>query len=230
MEKITLSIIIPTCNEQECIGRTLKSLLDMTHGRKDIEIIVSDAGKDLTGSIAAGFSVRVCRSAKGRAIQMNTGASVAAGPILYFLHADTLPPQTFADDIIGEVGSGKQAGCFQMQFDDPHWIMAFYGWFTRFPLTICRGGDQSLFITRPLFDAIGGFDRRMSVMEDIDIIERIQQREEFHILDGKVTTSARKYHINGMIRLQSLFGILHLMYASGYEQDDLTKFYRNNIA
>ena len=225
-----LSIIIPAWNEETVIGRTLEILCKAIAGRNDVELIVSVSGDDRTAGIASGFPALVCRSEKGRAVQMNVGAERSSGRILYFLHADTLPPSTFCDDILGAVSTGHSAGCFQMEFDDPHWIMQLYGWFTQIPLTICRGGDQSLFITRQLFTRIGGFDRTMEVMEDIEIIGRIEQHVPFHILDRKVTTSSRKYRDNGMIRLQAVFGVIHMMYAMGCSQEELRRFYRDAIS
>ncbi|NTU67370.1 MAG: glycosyltransferase family 2 protein [Chlorobiaceae bacterium] len=225
-----LSIIIPAWNEEDMIACTLGTLCSAIAGRNDIEIIVSVSGDDRTAGIASAFPVVVCLSETGRAVQMNAGAAEASGRILYFLHADTIPPATFCDDILEAVRAGHPAGCFRMEFDDPHWIMQLYGWFTQFPLSICRGGDQSLFITRQLFTEIGGFDSSMQVMEDIEIIDRIERRMPFHILDRKVTTSSRKYQDNGMIRLQAVFGMIHLMYALGYRQEELRDFYRDTIS
>ncbi|RXK81603.1 glycosyltransferase [Chlorobaculum sp. 24CR] len=226
---ITLSIVIPAWNEEAGIARALATLLALTAGRHDTEIIVSVSGDDRTAEIASTFPVTVCRSEKGRAVQMNAGAKLASGPTLYFLHADTIPPPSFCDDILSAVGQGEKAGCFRMSFDDPDWLMQLYGWFTQFPLTICRGGDQSLFITRELFERIGGFDERLQIMEDFEIIERIQRHTEFRILDSTVTTSARKYHTNGTVRLQAIFGTIHLMYALGFSQEDMVTFYRNSV-
>lgn len=225
-----LSIIIPAWNEEAVIGKTLDSLCHAAAGRSDIEIVVSISGDDRTEQIAGRFPVIVCRSEKGRSKQMNAGAARSSGRILYFLHADTIPPSSFIDDIFTAVRNGGEAGCFQMEFDDPHWIMQLYGWFTQFSLPVCRGGDQSLFITAELFRNIGGFNESMQIMEDIEIIDRIQRHTSFHILDNRVTTSARKYQINGMIRLQAIFGTIHLMYAFGCSQDDIRDFYRNSIS
>ena len=160
---------------------------------------------------------------------MNNGAHLASGDILYFLHADTLPPDTFIDDIRSAAAAGKKAGCFKMRFDDDHPLMALFGWFTRFPLMLCRGGDQSLFIDRNLFLSIAGFDESLLVMEDYDIINRIEQHMQFHILETEVTTSARRYHQNGIVRLQMIFGTLHLMYALGFDQESIIRYYRENI-
>jgi rSAM/selenodomain-associated transferase 2 len=229
VESPILSIVIPAWNEEACIGRTLDTVCGLTSGRGDVEIILCVSGDDRTTEIAAGYPVTICRSEKGRALQMNTGASKASGSILYFLHADTTPPPTFCDDILTAVSQGTESGCFRMNFDDPHWVMALFGWFTQFPLTLCRGGDQSLFITRTLFETIGRFNEAMHIMEDIEIIERIERHAPLHILETCVTTSARKYHENGMIRLQTIFGIIHFMYATGYDQEAIREFYRNSI-
>ncbi|NTV93207.1 MAG: glycosyltransferase family 2 protein [Chlorobiaceae bacterium] len=230
MATIGLSIIIPAFNEEAGIALTLETLLRIT-GRygNNVEIIVSDAGNDGTSAIVSRYPVTLCRSEKGRAKQMNAGAALARHGILYFLHADTLPPENFVDEITTAVESGKKAGCFQMLFDDPHPIMELFGWFTQFPLMVCRGGDQSLFITKELFRSIGGFNETMLVMEDIDIISRIETKTPFHILPGHVITSARKYHKNGILRLQMIFGTIHLLYALGADQESLIRYYRENI-
>lgn len=224
-----ISIIIPTYNEAENIADTLLTVCKAAENRKDTEIIISDSGNDNTLEIASGFPVKTYRSPKGRAVQMNRGAGIATGQVLYFLHADTLPPAGFIDEIINAVRQGTQAGCFQLTFDDPHWLMQTYGWFTRFPLTVCRGGDQSLFITAALFKRIGGFNEELRVMEDIEIIERINRHATFTILDGIVTSSARKYAVNGRIRLQVIFGLIHLFYALGFDQDIIAEYYARNI-
>lgn len=228
---VTLSIVIPAWNEEACIGRTLEELISKTSGRDGVEIVVSVSGDDGTAAIASGYpGVTVCLSGKGRALQMNNGAAAASGRILYFLHADTVPPPSFCDDILEAVRNGSSAGCFRMRFDDPDWLMQAYGWFTQFPLTVCRGGDQSLFITRELFDEIGGFNDAMPVMEDIDIIERIQKKSRFTILEQCVTTSSRKYREHGRIELQALFGTMHLMYALGYPPEAIAQFYRRSLS
>lgn len=224
-----ISIIIPTWNEEAGIAATLEHLLLITGKYGNIEIIVSDAGTDRTAEIASRYPVVLCITEKGRSRQMNAGAAIAKQPVLYFLHADTVPPESFAEDIIDAVENGSRAGCFQMQFDDPDPVMGFYGWCTRLPFPLCRGGDQSLFITKDLFLKIGGFDDAMQLMEDIEFISRIEKETPFRILDKVVVTSARKYRRNGMLRLQLIFGTIHLLYALGADQETLVRFYRENI-
>jgi len=230
MDTQRISIIIPTYNEEAIIAHSLQTLIAITERSEGVDIIVSDASIDSTPRILSDFPVTVCQSEKGRARQMNYGAQVAKGDVLYFLHADTLPPETFIDNIRSAVTAGKKAGCFRMNFDDNHPIMSLYGWFTQFPLMVCRGGDQSLFIEKSLFQDIGGFDETLHIMEDINIIDRIEQQAQFHILENQVTTSARRYHKNGMIQLQMIFGTIHLMYALGFDQKSIIQYYKENIS
>ncbi|EAT58375.1 TIGR04283 family arsenosugar biosynthesis glycosyltransferase [Chlorobium ferrooxidans] len=229
MVPVPISIIIPTFNEEAGIADSMKGLLGLVREAQDIEIIVSDASSDRTPEILAGFPVRVCRSAKGRAVQMNTGARHTKGSILYFLHADTLPPATFLGDIRRAVSEGRRAGCFRMRFDDENPLMNLFGWFTQFPLPVCRGGDQSLFIERSLFEEIGGFNEAMQIMEDYDMVRRIEAHTPVHILETEVTTSARKFQQNGIIPLQINFAAIHLMHALGFDQESLKRYYRENI-
>lgn len=225
----TISIIMPTCNEEAIIAASLERLLAITEGIDGVDIVVCDASDDATPGIVSGFPVTLCRCKKGRASQMNLGAWQASGDLLYFLHADTVPPPGFVHELREAVAAGKEAGCFRMRFDDDHPLMAFFGWCTQFPLMICRGGDQSLFVWKELFFRLGGYNESMVVMEEYDLISRIGQVVPFHILEAEVVTSARKYHRNGIIPLQMHFGMVHLLYAMGADQDQLIGYCREHI-
>lgn len=230
MSDIFISIVIPTFNEEERIGALLKHLekccSDISH-----EIIVADGGSnDRTVKTAESYGVKVlhCQK-KGRAAQMNEGAEISKGGILYFLHADTYPPKTFIDDIRITYNEGYKSGCFQLEFDDPHPLLRFYGWFTRFRLTLFRFGDQSLFVEKILFEEVGGFDESMIVMEDQKIVLELKKASSFKLLDERVTTSARRYKINGIIRLQAVFFLIVFMYYLGANQTTLVHVYKQFI-
>lgn len=61
---------------------------------------------------------------------MNFGASFATEEILYFLHADTTPPQNFTMDITKAIEQDFGAGCFMLSFDYNHWFLKANCWFT----------------------------------------------------------------------------------------------------
>ena len=155
-----ISIIIPILNEVETIEILLNHLLLNSSKENISEIIIVDGGStDGSQSIIPKFlNVTLLHSEKGRAKQMNFGAKLATGNILYFLHADSFPPTDFDQAIINEIKKGNQAGCFKMQFNSNHWWLKIASWLTQFNWRACRGGDQSQFITKKLFQEIGGFN------------------------------------------------------------------------
>ena len=163
-----ISVIIPTLNEGDRIEGLLQFLSTNSNPDNIKEIIVVDGGStDQTVNQILKFDkVRLIKSKKGRAFQLNTGAELATGSVLYFIHADCIPPRSFDQLILDRISLGHDAGCFRLKFDSPHWWLRLAGWFTRFNWRICRGGDQSLFITRDLFEAIGGYDERYLIYED----------------------------------------------------------------
>ena len=222
-----ISIIIPTYNEADQIDQTIKRVQELTAG-EDNEIIITDGGSvDETIIIATACGAKVIMSEhKGRAAQMNAGALVAAGEILYFLHADSIPPKGFIPKILKEYRSGAVSGCFRLAFDHSHWFLKANAWFTRFDINAVRFGDQSLFVTKEVFKKCGGFREDLLVMEDQEIIHRIKNHGKFIVMNDTVTTSARKYIDNGVYRMQGIFYRIWALYYLGYSQERLLKLYR----
>ena len=173
--------------------------------------------------------IRILDSEKGRAKQMNFGAKHAKGNILYFLHADSFPPKHFDKLIINEVRSGHLAGCFKMKFESNHWWLRLAGWFTQFNWRMCRGGDQSQFITKSLFDDIGGFDEQFIIYEDNDLVNKLYAIQQFTVIQEWLTTSARRYHKNGVWKLQYHFWVIHLKKWLGDSAENLLIYYKKHI-
>ncbi len=229
-DRPTIIIIVPVYNEADGIGPLLRFLKEMQATESGCECVFVDAGSpDGTEARIRESGFRVVQSPeKGRAAQMNYGASVSKGELLYFLHADTIPPPDFPD-LIRRASSAYESGCFRLRFDEPHPVMKFYGWFTRFDLLPFRYGDQSLFVRRSVFQQLGGFDEKLMVMEDNEFIRQLRRRGTFRVMDAEVTTSARKYRENGFIRLQLIFTTIFLLHYAGASQEMLVRFYRDNI-
>lgn len=226
---MTLSIIIPVLNEEENLKVLLPYLKKNAFDANEI-IVVDGGSQDATSLIAQNEKAKIIASDKGRAKQMNAGAKVATGEILYFLHADTFPPKGY-DTLIKEVvNAGKSAGCFRMKFDSHHWWLRLAGWFTRFNWKICRGGDQSLFITKSLFEKIGAYDENYLIYEDNVLIAELYNRNTFTVLQKAVITSARRYEEKGVWRLQYHFWRIHLMKRLGHSPDRLYEYYKEFIA
>lgn len=226
-----ISIIIPVFNEEEHIGGLIRYLKKKCLVDTPSEIIVIDGGsEDRTVDIAVEAGARVINaSKKGRARQMNEGYKSSKGDTLYFLHADSIPPVTLATDITRAVKQGYEAGCYQLRFDDDSRLLRLYGWFTRFDIPAFRFGDQSLFVTRRLFEKSGMFSESLILMEDNEFIGRLRKHGSFRILPGILTTSARKYRDNGNLRLQLIYTLIYTLFYFGVSQKTLVNFYRKHV-
>ena len=225
-----ISIIVPIYNEEAHIRSLAEHVLENAFEKDELEILIVDGGStDESRAVALSAGLTVVSSAKGRARQMNRGAAMAQADILYFLHVDTLPPRHFDRSIRKAVQNGDKAGCFRMRFDTENRFLQFFAWFSRFNHTICRGGDQSLFITKQFFYELGGFDESYSVYEDTEFISRIYKRVPFTILPEKVVTSARRYEDHGAVSLQYHFGMIHVKNWLGAGPEQLYSYYKKNI-
>lgn len=232
-----LSIILPVLNEAETITELLNYLSENLSGENDIELILVDGGSsDGTQDIILAFKpnrflkpVRFIESDKGRAKQMNKGAQAASGDILYFLHADSFPPKNFDRYILSEVKKGNPAGCFRMKFDSDHWWLKLAEWLTQFRWRACRGGDQSQFITKELFEEIGGFDETYTIYEDNILINELYKRKKFVVIQKCITTSARLYRQKGVWNLQYHFWTIYVKRWFGADADELYQYYLKHI-
>lgn len=231
-----VTIIIPVLNEAAIIERLLTHLLTVSDVDNLTEIMVVDGGSsDDTMSIVNSFSITslvpiyCISSEKGRAKQMNFGAQNAKGSILYFLHADSFPPHKFDALIISEVQKGNLAGCFKMKFDSQHWWLRLASWFTRLSWRACRGGDQSQFITKELFEEIGGYDEQYIIYEDNILINELYKRDQFVVIQEWLDTSARLYRERGVWNLQYHFWAIYVKKWLGADADELYAYYQSNI-
>lgn len=225
--KHQISIIIPTFNEANNISNLLYYILQNTSKENIADIIVVDGGStDNSQKIVSEFeSITLLLSKKGRAKQMNLGAKNANGNTLYFLHADCFPPKNFDKHIIEQVEKNNNAGCFIMKFNSKHWWLKLAGLLTRLPFKSCRGGDQSLFISKSLFNTVGGFDENFKIYEDNDLISKLYARKQFIIIQKWLTTSSRHYNTNGIWRLQFHYWIIHLKKWFGASPEKLNRYY-----
>lgn len=198
-----LSIIVPVLNEARNLVEMMPFFLNHKQKNK-FEVIVVDGGsEDESFQIAKNLGVRILQSKeRSRACQMNLGACQASGNILYFVHADTRVLPSFFTDITTVLDSGVASGCFAYSFNSNNWLLKVNSWFTQFNGLLSGGGDQTLFVKREVFEALGGFDESYCIMEDFDIVRRLKKKYRFKVIPKKITVSARKYESNSWLRVQ----------------------------
>ncbi|NOY86969.1 MAG: DUF2064 domain-containing protein [Deltaproteobacteria bacterium] len=225
--ELTLSIVIPTFNEEEWIG----SLLEGLEAVPEVEVIVSDGGStDRTLEICRAYQVHVVDSHPGRVAQMNRGAEAAHGDILLFLHADTRLPDGF-ERLIGEAMSREHvvAGAFRFAVDHRSTAMRIIERLAnrRSRLGIVFG-DQALFVRAPAFRLAGGFPDQ-PIMEDYQLMRHLRRQGRVVLLDEAAVTSARKWREKGAFRVTFVNQLVTWLYVLGVGPESLARMYRRLI-
>jgi len=233
-----LSIIIPVYKESQIIGNTLDHLFSLAVPLAFETIVVDgEASRSTLNAIIKTDARRpepsrliLLPSPKGRGTQLNTGAAAARGHLFFFLHADTRLDQAGMDQMVAAWQGRKSSrfcGAFDLAIDSPE------PWFRlmektaslRSRLTRIPYGDQGIFISRHLFEAIGGFPQ-VPLMEDVGLMAAVKKEGGRPLfLDRHIRTSARRWKRQGVI-----FGILRNwlligLWAIGVSPHRLDRFY-----
>jgi len=204
------------------IAGCLRSVIEQGH-----EVIIVDGGStDNTLTIAYDITDTIIISKKGRALQMNNGASVASGDVVLFLHADTLLPENVAE-IISDVYVGENFwGRFDVRLSNEKYVYRLIECMMnmRSSLTSIVTGDQAMFFEKNLFDRIGGFPE-IALMEDVEISRQLKKISKPVRLKSKVVTSSRRWETNGVVATVLLMWKLRLYYFFGVSPEKLSQMY-----
>ncbi len=231
MSSIKFSIIIPVVHEGERIHDLIESLNHLDSD-KNIEIIIVDGTEeqDTLKAIHSNNAIKIS-SEKGRAKQMNSGASVARGEVLIFLHADTeLPPRALEKiDFLMERGD-YVGGAFDLGIKSDKFIFKVIGTLSslRSRLNRIPYGDQAIFIRREFFKKIGGY-KETPLMEDVELMRRIRKSgNKIWIFYDRVMTSPRRWEREGVIYCTFRNWTLQTLYFLGVSPHKLIHYYRSD--
>ncbi|NVK19701.1 MAG: TIGR04283 family arsenosugar biosynthesis glycosyltransferase [Methylocystaceae bacterium] len=222
-----LSIVIPTYNSSVGLKQTVDSLVPPPYAR---EIVVVDGGStDDTLAVAQSLDVRIVKSPKGRGHQLAAGAQAAVGDWLLFLHADTVLPENWGQEVCSFIlahGAGQEeAAYFTFALDDEderaERLEKIVSWRCR--LLGLPYGDQGLLISRKLYEEVGGF-REIPLMEDVDIVRRIG-KDRLCQLPTRAVTSSVRYRQNGYIKRMLRNVTCLTLYFLGVSPERIVKLY-----
>ena len=231
MDHPKFSIIVPVLHEAERINDLIGHLRQLDP-QKSSEIIVVDGApeKDTLQAIHDDRITKISTE-KGRAKQMNAGASVAKGNILIFLHADTELPIGALKRMNAFVNRNEfVGGAFDLGIKSKKIIfkmIAFLG-SLRSRLNGIPYGDQIIFIRRGYFNEIGGY-RDIPLMEDAELMRRIKRSgKKIFISRDRAMTSPRRWEEEGVIFCILRNWTLQIFYFLGVSPHKLVKFYKSN--
>lgn len=225
-----VSVIIPVLNESQRIEGFLRHLQPFRHAGHEL-IIVDGGSTDGSPEKCMPYVDKVLRTSAGRAHQMNVGAHVAKGNMLLFQHVDTWLP-VGAEAVLSRLSESDELiwGRFDVRLTPGHWlfpvISLLMNWRSRF--THIATGDQSIFISRPLFDEVGGFPEQL-LMEDVELCSRLRRLLPPVCLSDKVVTSSRRWQKQGVWKTIVLMWRFRLAYSMGTPSEKLASIYYPNI-
>ena len=220
-----ISLIIPIYNESQTIDAMLAQL-DRLPG--EWEILFSDGGSSDDTQNRIGNRYRILRSPKGRANQMNHGAANSSSEVLWFVHCDSKIPMDAHEQISRAVARGEQWGCFHIGFD---YDGPFMGCNTFFSNRRARKGiafgDQGIWVTKELFDSLGGFPN-LPIMEDYEFSLRMKAAKiPICQLPGRIITSGRRYENKfPPVTMWQMF-YLRCLYRRGVDIQEIARRYKD---
>ena len=174
-----LSIIIPAYNEEKLLPETLRRIrIAMEPLAGDCELIVVDnESTDRTREIAQSFgAIVIPESVKNIGAIRNAGAKEAKGEVFVFFDADTFIP----DNLLAVIDEKmRDPECFGGAVDvdygnfERRWLRfikrAWKFWGSIFNMK--QGAAQ--FCRKDVFGAMGGYDEKIYLGEDIDFYWRL---------------------------------------------------------
>ena len=206
-----ISVIIPTLQEEKYIATTL---LKLTKIKPQVEIIVVDGGsEDNTVKVAREFTDKVYGIAeRGIAKARNYGAKHSNGDILLFLDADAIPPNDFAEKLIGTFKDPKVVGatCSTMPLR-PKLAEAIFFIYLNLMIRISCALPYARFkwqsrgeffaVRKEVFQKIGGFNESMAVTEDYDLSCRLSEIGKLAFIKNlTVYESNRRMRKEGLLK------------------------------
>jgi glycosyltransferase involved in cell wall biosynthesis len=216
----TLSVIIPTLNEERHVGDLLSDVASQT--RMPDEVIVVDAGSvDGTAAVAQRFPfVRLLEGEPPVACGRNFGGRSASGNVLIFLDADIRLPARFLENFLKEFERRHlDVACpLYVPYRSKLAIEGFHALFnllTRaFQRTLPSGAGHCVASRRDVFRGSRGFDPGLK-FDDIELIRRLSKGRRFGIVEERVFVSDRRYREQGTPRMILRYALMALIFALG---------------
>jgi cellulose synthase/poly-beta-1,6-N-acetylglucosamine synthase-like glycosyltransferase len=225
-DTLTISVIIPTLNEEHFISAVLADLYHQTR-QPDQVLVVDGHSTDKTAAVVKVWSkkwpaVTLLASPKtgvgnqrdfgGRAAVQAKSAQKNRQQLLYFFDADVRVPRDFLDKTISEIlHHSIDAACPRYipvtstlrNFHQKLMVKTLFAflnclfWFGQ--KYFPAGAGPCMIVTAPLFQKLQGFNSKILV-DDLDFVHRAGMLGNFAILDQPVFVSTRRFEKYGTLQ------------------------------
>jgi rSAM/selenodomain-associated transferase 2 len=240
----SVSIIVPTLNEEKALPALLRNLEQLDPAPQEV-LFVDGPSKDATASLIRQHGHKLIRSiAKGRSLQMNEGAFQASGDHLVFLHADTIVPlnlveivnstlENAAVSLAGFTSVFRGISRHGSSLTLISGLKTYIGAFFYHPIRcLCFGfrllfGDQVMFCRKADFVNVGGFNTDLPILEDADLCRRLNRLGSIRQLKDRVYASGRSVAAIGLMASYLRYFRIYLLYRLGASSKWLQSQYEN---
>ena len=221
-----VSVIVPVLNEAALIGDFLRRVRTLA---RELEIIVVDGGStDETVSISRPLSDRIIVAPRGRALQMNAGAVLARGEILWFLHADSTAPANAIEEMrVALADPRKVGGCFRLRYPRPHLIYRVSDSLGNLGVKVFGFalGDHGIFCRRSAFFRIGGYPN-VPILEDAELYRALRKVGQMTQLQPIMVSDPRTFERWGRFRTTGAYFLILILYVAHVPIARLNRIYR----
>lgn len=217
------SVVIPVLNEVELLGGLLAQLQDVG------ELLVVDGGSsDGSCELALLMGAKLLRfSCANRGAQLAHGALQARGSHLFFVHADARLPEGWSGLLANCLEKpGVIAAAFRLKVQAAGWRLRLLELLVqlRSSWRELPYGDQGLAITKQTYGLVGGF-QAIPLMEDLDLVQRLQRHGCVVIAPAAITVSGRRWQRLGVWRSCWRNAKLRAAWRRGVDSELLAKRY-----
>jgi rSAM/selenodomain-associated transferase 2 len=223
---LSISIVVPVLNEATLIRDFLERVRTLDAA---LEIIVVDGGSsDNTVAIARPLADRLINAPRGRASQMNAGAAIARGDVLWFLHADLQPPPNSVAQIRMALADSKiVGGCFSLRYPRREWIYRVSDALGNRGVNVFGFalGDHGIFCRRDRFRRAGGYPL-VPILEDAELYRRLARTGRMIQLREEIVSDPRTFESCGRYRTTAVYFLILLLYVASVPVSVLNRIYR----
>lgn len=210
MRSPLVSVIVTTKNEEDVLGKLLKSVKKQSY--KNIEIIVVDNfSSDNTPEIAKTFTKKVYQKGPERSAQRNFGANKARGEYLLFLDADMeFTPGVVEEcvDIISQGSKMAAAAILEESIASRFWEKAKAFERSFYNLEGDELTDAARFFKKDILFKMGGYDEKITGPEDWDLTERLKKKGyKIGIVSSKILHYERIPSILYLLKKKYYYGL-----------------------
>lgn len=178
MKNPLVSVIIPTLNEELNIERLLISIQKQTYPNLEVIVVDSPRTTDKTKEIASKYTKHVYEKGPERSAQRNYGVEKASGEYVLILDADMELTENVIKECVALVENNSE-----ISVAIPEWSVGESYW------SKCKALERNFyyfersdeieatrFFSKEVFDAVGGYDVKMTGQEDWDLSERVFEK------------------------------------------------------